>query len=53
MRFDDYLIVSPYLHGMRGTLTYAELAHRDSHGRKFDHIIDGHFEPIWQEATPL
>jgi len=53
MRFDDYLIVSPYLFGMRGTVTYAELVRRDSHDRKFDHLINGHFEPIWAEATSL
>ncbi|MCP4967711.1 MAG: hypothetical protein GY926_21065, partial [bacterium] len=53
MRFDDYLIVCPYLHGMRGTLTYAELVHRDDHGGKFDHIIQGHFQPIWDTAKPI
>ena len=53
IRFDDYLITSPYLMGMRGTLTYAELIHRDSHNRKFDHLVNGHFEPIWGASRSI
>lgn len=49
-RFDDWLVVSPYLAGQRGLLTYADLVHRDDYGGKFDQLINGHFEPVWQEA---
>lgn len=36
--------------GQRGLLTYADLVHREDVGTKFDQLINGHFQPVWDDA---